>query len=303
MTVNAKLIRKIREEKGISKDQICEQLRLTPKVYNDLEDGKVALGRWEIIALLQAIGVPADEYWAIQQNEKEYEHYRAFREVKRLINKREYAEARKLLPTLEALKNESIHLFQFVGYADNKTDETLSDEVVCNRMLLLMYTVKSDGSFDENKVPITMLTDTEVSILIERAYRHFCVGRLDEAIKLTKDLIENRKKFVSAEDELARYLATLYFNLSTMLGRAGKFRECADICIEGIKIAREHDRYSDIPELTFNLANAYRDLGETEEIYKPLLIRAYYGAHLMNHHKHAELIKKDAKEDFGILID
>ena len=68
-------------------------------------------------------------------------------------------------------------------------------------------------------------------------------------------------------------------------------------------VSKRYNKFEVLSVLMYNLACAYHSIGEEEQIYKPLLIRSYHFAHSIGQHFYANLIKRDAKDDFGIIIE
>jgi len=218
-----------------------------------------------------------------------------------LLNNRNYAQARAELQELEKdIKLSNAYIRQFVAYAKIKTDEDLPHEQAIEDLYEAICMNRK--VFEEAEIAQYRLTDNEINIMINMAYRHSCLNNLDKAICISKALIKGRDRYVTSESERASYLPTLFSNLSTMLGRAGNFKECVKVCNEGIDLASEYNNLYDIPVMLYNLACSLHDLNEEERIYKPLLIRAYHSAYAFKRNDLAVLIKKDAKRDFGIDI-
>ena len=87
-----------------------------------------------------------------------------------------------------------------------------------------------------------------------------------------------------------------------MLGKANRYKESLAVCNNAIEICREYNRLRLVSIILHNMASCYRLLGEEEQIYKPHLIRAYHCAYAIGDNETANIIKKDAEKDFGIVI-
>ena len=78
--------------------------------------------------------------------------------------------------------------------------------------------------------------------------------------------------------------------------------DAADEHLKAIKICRECSNLLYVPIILYNMANCLHLLGEEEQIYKPHIIRAYHCAYAIGDTRIAQIIKKDAEDDFGIII-
>jgi DNA-binding XRE family transcriptional regulator len=298
---SADLIKKVRADTGLTQEQLAEQLLMSSRHLGRVESGGANLDVWQYMTVMEIMGEPPGDFWLLFLETKEYEEYRAFRYLKNLLANDRSVEAREFLPNFEnGLKSKQPFVRQFVAWAKVVVDEELSNEVAIEALHEVIR--MSKPNYDEKKVETYRLTYNEVVSIIEIAGRLFETGQEERAIALATAIVKNKDKTRATEDDRAIFLPSLMFNLSTMLGRTGKYKESLKLCNQAIEICREYSNLRAIPDLLYNIACCHHLLGEEEQVYKTYLIRAYYSAYALGQNEAAKMIKKDAEESFGIII-
>ena len=302
MRINSgELIKKMRKDMGMSQENLAEQLHISPRHMARIESGSANMDIWQFMSILELLGQPTEDFWLLYLNTKEYEEYRAYRRIKKLLHDRNFSEVRKILPEFEtSLLSKQFFIRQFVAYVKVKIDKEISHEQALEKLYEAVRMSKPD--YEENRVAEYRLTYNEVGILVEIAGRLSIMGERDRAITLTKAIIESREESRTSEEDRTTLFPALMTNLSTMLGKAKRYKESIAICNEAIEICREHNRLRLVPVILYNMASCYHLLGEEEQIYKPHLIRAYHCAYAIGDNEAANIIKKDAEDRFDITI-
>ena len=265
------------------------------------EDSKQFLSIRRFTEVLELLGYPSEDYWMLYLDSKEYEACRMYKRIKRLLRDRKHDDVRDILPNFES---ESLakwsFIKQFIARVKVKVDREISNEDAVKKLLEAIR--MSTPMFDESRVAEYRLTYNEFYVISDMASRIFETGEKDRAINLVKSLIKSRVNSRTSEEDRATLFPAAMSNLSTMLGRAGKYKESLKICNEAIEICREYNNMRFLPGILHNKASCLKKTGEEEHVYKTDLIRAYHCAYAMGDNEEALYIKKDAEEDFGIII-
>jgi len=291
----------MRKDMGISQESLAEQLHISARHMARIESGNADMDIWQFMSMLELLGQPTEDFWLLYLDTKEYEEYRTYRCIKRLLHDRNFSEVRSILPQFEdSLLSKQFFIRQFIAYVKVKVDEEMSHEQAIEGLYEAMLMSKPD--FNKNRISEYRLTYNEIGILVELAGRLAAAGERDKAIALTKTMIEGRENLRASDEDKAAILPALMSNLSSMLSRAKRYKESLAFCNRALEICREYHRHRFVPGILHIIANAYKALGEEEQVYKPYLVRAYHCAYAMGYNEFALAIKKDAEEDFGIII-
>jgi len=314
--VDEKVIMKFCNDVGVSIFSNIDDIDIPDVNLYKVFKGEERLTIWQFDRMMRAFGRPYEDYWMVYLTPDEYEIFAAYRETKYLLNGRDYDIAYGLLLKLRKhtlyTGYDDLFLKQFVAFAEIKLQHDMPHEEAIGKL----YEALNICFRDEDKIDIgemlmndfknisnIALNSNAVSILINLAYRYSATGRLHQAILITRQLIANREKYITGEEEKNESMLGLFANLSTMLGKIGEFKECVDACNRGMELCGKAKDYRVKPRLLYDQAYAYHDLGEEEQIYKPLLIRAYHMARGMSQHNYANTIKNDAEKELGIIIE
>jgi len=232
---------------------------------------------------------------------KEYEEYRKFRWLKRLISNKQLTEATELLSKFEgSVLSKQLFIRQFISFVKIKINGEMSDEETINALHKVIR--MSKPKYEECKVAGYRLTSNEISALIEIASRYFSNRQESKAIVLTQAIIESRDRIRASEEDKAIFLPALMSNLSTMLGKVGRYKESLHYCNRAVDISREYNNFRLVPLLLYNAATSHYLLGEEKCVYKTEIIRAYHCAYAMGQYDVAKMIKKSAKAELGFII-
>jgi len=302
MKVNCgSMIKQIRADMDLTQEQLAVRLFTDARQVRRLENGEVDMEIWQFISMLELLGCPAEDFWLLYLDSKEFDGYRTFRHVKRLLSERKFDEVKSELPKLEKGKlSEQPFIKQFVARAKIKIDETITDDEAIKKLYSVMK--MSNPKYEESKISEYRLTYNEINIIIDLAGRLSKIGERDRAIALQMAVIDNRKKSRTTEEDRAALFPVIMSNLSTVFGHAGRYKESLKICNEAIEICREYNNLRFVPKILYNMAYGHFYLGEEEQIIKPIVVRAYHCAYAIGDTKAANTIKKDAEKNLGITI-
>jgi len=295
MRVNSSMIKKLRKDSELTQEQLAEKLHMSPRHLARIESGETEMDIWQYMSMLELLGHPSENFWLLYLDTKEYDNYRLYRKLKRLLAERRKSEANEIV--LEIEKGSLVKqpfIKQFIAYAKVIIDEDmLHEQAIENLHNALEMSIKK---FDETKIDKYRLTYNEIYIIALIASKLFSAGEQERAIALMQSLIENRENVRANEEDKAYLFPWMAFILSNFLGKAKKYKECLKICNIGIEVSREYRRFWWTPSLIYNMAASYDLLGEEEHIWKTHLIRAYHCAYAMGRNELAQMIKKDAEK-------
>ena len=140
----------------------------------------------------------------------------------------------------------------------------------------------------------------EIILLNNIAISHHAAGDADRAISIMYGIKAYYEHQVISSDEAMRTQTMTLYNLSKMLGLAGRYDECIEVCDLGIKIARVTGRCTSLGNLLFNRgwAMVQRDNRGDKEAAEISLRHAYYFYSAMENQKGAEAARRIFSESF-----
>jgi len=291
------LMKLVREQLDLSQGQLADHLHMTQRTVSRIETGKRDLGVWEYFALMEMAGTPTEDLSLLTMESKEIRDYNAYKELKRLLRDERHNEIRDILPEFEkGLISKQPFILQFVAFVKVFVDEGMSHEQKIEELhKILQMSIKEFGDCD---ISTYRLTYNEIYIIFVIAMNLDSVGRVDCAINLYKAVVKSRGNALATDSDKAILFPALMFNLSTLLGKSGRYKEALSYCNDALGISKKYDKLRLIPYILHNMASCYRLMGEEEHIYMTYLIRAYHTAHALGNMEVVETIKSEA-EKFG----
>lgn len=97
----------------------------------------------------------------------------------------------------------------------------------------------------------------------------------------------------------ASVLTLITYNYSRLLGREKRYEECIEVAQYGYDICVKYNRCQHLGGLLLNMAYSLHELGQDEKS-KSKLTDSYYANRLMKNYKSCEVVRKYAKETFGM---
>jgi len=301
MKINGETIRKLRIEKGYTQEEMADKINVGMRNYQRMETGQVSVGIWDFLYFCETLGVPEQEFWSLYLDSKDYDDYRKYRDLHKMVRKKDYDAVRKILPEFEkgSLAKQK-YVKQFIAFVKISIDKESVDE---QKMQTLDETLRiSMKNYDENELHKYNLNYNEIIIIDMMTNILFEKGETKRAISIIQTIINRRNESKTSEEDRAILFPFLAFTLSNFLGKTEKYKEARKVCNESIEICRDYNQLSYVPLLLYNLACCDYKLGEEEQVYKTNLIRSYHCAYAQGQNGIAKIIKDDAKESFGIVI-
>ena len=297
MRAGNELLKSIRRELKMSQEEMGEHLVMNQRTVSRIERGERNLSVWEYFTLMSMIGKPTEDLSPLFLESKELNDYNTYIELKRLLKDNRYEEIKDILPEFDkGLTSRQPFIVQFIAYIKIFVDESIShDEAIDGLYDVMRMSIKN---FDKNKVKEYHFSYNEIYILFGIALKLEYLERNSEAIELYKDLAESRGNSSATDEDKSRIFTALMSNLSTLLGRDGKYEEALKYCKDAHEICIKYNNLRMIPKIMYNMACCYRLLGEEEELYQTYFLRAYHIAHAIENKELVEVLKNEAK-DFG----
>ncbi|MCL2840638.1 MAG: helix-turn-helix domain-containing protein [Defluviitaleaceae bacterium] len=302
MRIKSTILKDFREKANLSQSDIAEKLGATQQRISAIETGATDVSIWEFMQIMQIIGQPTENFWMLYVETNEYEAYRKYRELNRLLrDDTQLDKARKLLPYFEKKKlAKEPFIKQFIAYAKIVTNEEMKAE---QAIFELEETIKiTFKDYDESQVNGKHMTYHEIKIATEIAFKLNQLGEHDRGIALLKAILEGRENAKTTEDDKRILFPSLMYNLAGFLREAERMEEAIETSNETLKICKKYKSYKSVPWIHYNIACCQRALGEEEYLYKNHLQLAYYCARAHGDNQSATIIKKDAEESFNIFL-
>ena len=110
-----------------------------------------------------------------------------------------------------------------------------------------------------------VLSYEEIIIINNIASCQATLEKLSESIDLLYGLKRYYENRMVNQEEILRTQPMILYNLSNHLGRSGRYDECIEICNQGIRIARETGRCTQLDLMFYNKAWALHKRGNSED--------------------------------------
>jgi len=300
-TNSADIIKSIRNEMGLSQEEMAAQLFISVRQLSRIESGEAGIDVWQFITMMELLGAPSEDFWLLYLDSGEYTAYRDFKRLRRLVFYDDPSGGKELIDAMEnSLIIRQPLVKQYVSHWRTYKDATLSFD---DKLAALLDDMRiSKPYFDERKVSEYRMTSIEISIALCMAECLEAMGEYDRAITMLQGIIENRESARASEEDKANIITSLYFVLSRILKTAGKYKDALKACDHAIEISRSYNNFRHIPQMLFCLADCYYKLGEEEQIYKTHLLRAYHSAYAIGRNELAATIKEDSLKNYGVVV-
>ena len=300
-TNSGTIIRSIRKETGLSREDMAEQLFISTRTLARIESGEAGMDVWQFITSMELLGSPSEDFWLLYLDSGEYANYRDYKRLKRQLANGDWSEVRSIIAELEkSLLFKQPLVKQFVAYV--KTAMQMDVPPAENMAAFLDVMRMSKPNFDMNKIAEYRMTYNEINIAVGIAECLAALGEPDRAVAMLQDMIEGRDKNRVSEEDKAMLLPFLHFVLCGLLRNSGRHKEALRACNNAVDACREHNNLMRIPEMLVCMEECYHKLGEEEHIYKTHLVRAYHAAYAIGRNDFAVVIKEIALKNYGIDI-
>ena len=291
--------RTLRRELKLSQEAMAEKLNVSQKHIYRIERGIADVDMWTFISMMEMLGKPTEDYWLLFLEGKEYEDYNNYKELRRVLRNENRAEAEVLYNKLKASEvAEKPFLQQFLTCVRITLDTEMTPEDAIGEARKALEISIPD--FREADISQYALTYNEISFLLLMASKYSQQENYEKAIHINEGILKARERFRVTPDDVAAVMPVLVFNLSNLYGKSKDYRTSLKYSAQALDMCKGYNNLYLVPEVLHNMALDYVDLGEPEDMYKPLIKRAYYSARAHSNNELANKIKKYAEEKLGI---
>ncbi len=288
-----------REELGVTQDELCEGLCSTVTLSR-LENGSQYPRAGTLRAILQRLGY-SDALMLAGVSREEFEIAKLEVKIRQHYNCENLDAAREALTSLEAYRDyfsvtdrqfyESLHTLIYLDSIP--VEETI--EILLNTIKLTHPKFSIDN-------PPKLLTSEEASMLNTLACQLETGGKRNQAINLFYHLKRFYESNLADPHEMLRVFPTVLYNLSKLLGLSGRYDECIEVSLEGIRLMKSYARSRRLGKILYNLSWAMVKRGRPSDIEpaKQALKEAYCFALVIdNRPSFIERLKKFSIDNFG----
>ena len=293
------LIKHRREELGLSQNELSEGICPVPTLSR-IENGVYPPTREHAQALLQRLGYSVANPF-LTTGETEFEIAGLQYECRFALIYNDLERARdafdKLSSYQEAFSPTDRQFYEITYIRIHRGEITDADALArCESALRLTHPGYERGALPK------ILTYEEITALNAIAAYLEKLGERDDAIRIWYHLKDFYEKGIVDTLEALRTQPMILYNLSKVLGLAGRYDECIEVCDEGIRIAKTTGRCLSLPQTMYNRAWSMVKRGRPEDwdSARRLLRQAYLFSEVMgNRPSLLERITEFLRENFN----
>jgi len=269
-------IKSRREEMGISQEELCEGI-CSVSTLSRIENERSAPTQKHVLALLQRLGY-SDVPVFIARDSESLEIANLQNIIVSDISLKKNAEAQEHLKELKKycklfdasdrlhfeLMNEILRVRSGV---DNPEQAVIKFEEIIK--------ITHPG-YRRDSLPKVMTHD-EIMTINNIAIHLSLAKRNDDALQIFLGLIEYYKSKISDPELSKKFLPTVYYNASKILGMTQEYDKCIRLCDEGMEYCVNVRRFAEMPHLLYNKAWCLvrRNLPGDMEIARKIVKEAY----------------------------
>lgn len=295
--ITNELVRDIREAKGISQEQLCENI-CSQETLSRIEGGKRSPNKRKLYQLLKKMGMERENYYGFIEAD-DYELYEKVREYNRNIPNGRLEEAMRLLDEIQnGIDMTKTVNKQFIGMErifEQITQNKLPLEQA-NRQLWELLTLTMPPT-DSDRMIYRAPFRTEYIIWNHMAVNLWKAGRVEKAIGIYGELMQRYKKSRVSMRHHAVPGLTLYINYTAFLEVHNELEEAEAVGREGIEHSLACCRGDIAGDILANLSLVYgkQGLPDMEERY---LRHGYYLTELYGRDKLSDVLREAYRNKF-----
>lgn len=295
--ITNELVRDIREAKGISQEQLCENI-CSQETLSRIEGGKRSPNKRKLYQLLKKMGMERENYYGFIEAD-DYELYEKVRQHNRNIPNGRLEEAMRLLDEIQnGIDMTKTVNRQFIGMErifEQITQNKLPLEQA-NRQLWELLTLTMPPT-DSDRMIYRAPFRTEYMIWNHMAVNLWKAGRVEEAIGIYGELMQCYKKSRVSMRHHAVPGLTLYINYTAFLEVHNELEQAEAVGREGIDHCLACCRGDIAGDILANLSLVYgkQGLPDLEERY---LRHGYYLTELYGRGKLPDVLREAYRNKF-----
>lgn len=290
-----------RRARGYSQEELSFGICSTSSLSR-IENGSQIPGRKIFEALMQRLGI-SDSLYSTYISREEMEVCRFVEELVWSLERLDFAESEKIVNMLESRLGKSHNLEkQYVSFAKANIflQKTGDHETFFDMLLKTIRMTMAD--FDPAKgIKRRLLTFHEITILDNIAIELYNNGKEEQGLGLLYELKEYMEEHIIDEQEKARKYPLVIYNISTCIGKMGRYEEAYSLCSRGISYCVEHNKLVILPYLLTNMAYAAAELGRVEEAAK-LFHQSITLFEVCRKEECVEKIKEHIRHNYGLEV-
>ncbi len=292
------IIKTRREELGVSQEDLAEGVCSTATLSR-IERSERLPTQAHLELLLQRLGYTDLSLMSFQSKGDILLHDLKF-QVRQAYIEKDLPRAKNLLGRYEREAGQPpnpidwqfILLYRALIYREDYTGE--------RRLAVLEEALRqTHPSYDGNTLPL-LLSYEEIVVVNSIALWYKKAGDRKRGIEILYALRDYYDKHIVNLEEALRTEGLILYNLSSMLGLEGRYRECIEVCEQGIRLARTTGRCGDFGGTLYNYAWALVKQGRPEDREKARthLRHAIHVAQAMGDEELAAHCIRFARENF-----
>ncbi len=292
------VLRSQREALGVTQAELCQGICSVPTLSR-IENGDRLPTQAILEPMLQRLGC-TDLIFAGFVSKEEFQIHELKHRIRRESLRNRIDQARALLQELHARLPRPSHFDrQFLLLHDTQLyEENYSvEEQIARFEEALRLTCPQ---YRKHSFPVLMSFE-EITLMNAIAIGHYEAGRLDYAIEMLTHLKRFYEEHSVNTEEFLRTQPMILYNLSKLLGLSGRYDECIEVCILGIRLAKQSGRCRDFAQTLYNCAWAFQKRGNPGDqgIARTYARQAFYMAKIFGNEKSAERYHNFILKHFG----
>ncbi len=296
-------IKSNRLRQGLTQTQLCEGI-CEPFTLSRLENNRQVPNRAHITALLQRLGLPSDQYYAIMTaNEEQMEFLK--KEINSCTVTGKYREGLEKVEALEALTDPDDNLTrQFLLRSRVILGHITSGELcpypLDEQIRMLMQAIHlTIPDFAIDRMDRYLYTYDEVKIIENLATRYFDSGQRQKALPVFEQLLDYVQKHFPNIAESGGLIPFVAFNYARCLDADGQYGKSLQIAKIGRQACVNYGQYRTLPGTLSIMAECCHFLGQ-EDRSRHLYLQAYYLAESIDYPHVADTARREMKEYLGV---
>lgn len=302
-----KIVLQRREQLGVSQQVVCEGL-CTAMTLSRFEKGRQTLSRDCVMAILQRLGLPDDQYYAqLTRRETRLVLLRKeiltccgqFEQASESSLQQTYTKAWKKLRELESYIKKSDCINQQFILGVKATLGTIVGPYSFEeqREMLIKSLQLTSPRFSLDAIDNCLYSTNEVAIINKIAVSYSRNGQRRKAIDIYNQLIKFLQKRVPSHS----YLPLIAHNYAQYLGFENRLEESLEISELGRQLCVQKGQYYLLPRFLHIEAIIYHAMGEIDRS-KDRYRSAYYIYEATMDKKSQELLRIKAKEQVNLVL-
>ncbi len=295
------VLRRLREYKKLTQEDLSDGICSTVTL-SKIENGVQSPRKEHFEALMQRLGYSADNFFCTFYADDEYAAFEKTEELKLAIANFDFPKARGLIAQLEGdrffAKEFNLQLLLSSKAAVLLHERQDLDQALALLLQALQITIPK---FQLDRIGDLFLTHEEIVAINMIAILYYDQGMLEQAIDILLQLKDRLDKTYVDEKEKARTYPMIVYNLTKYLIEAKRFNDALPLCETTRRFCSRNGAVDLLPFIVFNQACCLCEMGNPDPCTE-LFRQAYYALRLVENYTHANEVRNEVLEKYGINI-